>query len=174
MTGVAITRRRNGSVTILGLLNTDAQAVAAAQSRTILVRLAETSAVTDLRNGQDFGNTEMVRVTLPACEPVIMSLSPVPLPDVTIEAPPSLRLGETGTVAVGRTGNSPDAVQIFHIEVRNPDGVLMDHYGANLRTTSGAAEHLLPLALNDPPGRWSITVRDAVSGRQETSVVIVH
>ena len=174
VTGVAITRRRNGSVTILGLLNTDAQAVAAAQSRTILVRLAETSAVTDLRNGQDFGNTEMVRVTLPACEPVIMSLSPVPLPDVTIEAPPSLRLGETGTVAVGRTGNSPDAVQIFHIEVRNPDGVLMDHYGANLRTTSGAAEHLLPLALNDPPGRWSITVRDAVSGRQETSVVMVE
>ena len=172
--GIAITRRRNGSVTILGLLNTDAQAMAMPRSRSILMRLPERQAVTDLRSGREYGKTDTVKVTLPAYEPVILSLSPVAPPDFSIEVPPSLRLGQTATLAVGRAGPSPDAVQIFHLEVRNPDGVLMDHYGANLRTTSGAAEHLLPLALNDPPGRWSLSVRDTVSGRQQTSVVIVE
>ena len=172
--GIAITQRRNGAMTILGLLNTDAQAMAMPRSRSILIRLPETRAVTDLRSGREYGETDTVKVTLPAYEPVILSLSPVAPPDFSIEVPPSLRLGQTATLAVGRAGTSPDAVQVFHLEVRNPDGVLMDQYCANLRANSGTVKRLLPLALNDPPGRWSLSVRDTVSGRQKISVVTVE
>jgi hypothetical protein len=46
-------------------------------------------------------------------------------------------------------------------------------YSLNLVAREGRAEAEIPFALNDPPGRWRVVVRDVASGVRGESAVEV-
>ena len=59
----------------------------------------------------------------------------------------------------GRPGRHWVRVQAF-----GPDGQERTCYARNVALEGGAAVTYIPLALNDPPGKWRITARDVISG----------
>ncbi len=65
-----------------------------------------------------------------------------------------------------------DLDTVVRLTVINPMGKAMDHYAANLIVSNGEYNGKLPLALNDPKGKWTLSFRDILSGKVlETTVV---
>jgi hypothetical protein len=60
-----------------------------------------------------------------------------------------------------------------HVEVRNPAGKTLDHYTANLALVNGAAEFSIPLALDDLPGTWRVTVREPYAHQSASATFTV-
>ncbi|MEA3402369.1 MAG: beta-galactosidase [Armatimonadota bacterium] len=52
-----------------------------------------------------------------------------------------------------------------HVTVIGPDGQERRHYARNVPLTDGAGVTYLPMALNDPPGTWTVQARDVISGQ---------
>jgi len=104
---------------------------------------------------------------------VLLSLSAMPFPTLQIAAPTEASRGQTIELGFSFRGPAPLAAHVFHIEVRNGEGKFVPSYSGNvLSDSNGAAFKHLPLALNDPAGSWSITVKDLLSGQEQH--VAVH
>jgi hypothetical protein len=105
---------------------------------------------------------------LVAGAPLFLALSSEPVGKLSVSA-----MGSNGTspkVAAGDTvafqvhlsmpyghKNFPEAI---HVEVRNPEGKILNYYGRNLQLKEGTARFSVPLALNDAAGDWTVTVRE--------------
>jgi hypothetical protein len=61
----------------------------------------------------------------------------------------------------------------MHVEVFDPGGKPVRYYSGKVNVVHGAAQFLVPSALNDTPGRWRVRVRDVISGiRTEREVAL--
>jgi hypothetical protein len=60
------------------------------------------------------------------------------------------------------------------VEVADPSGKVLPQYSGNLLAPEGRAAKSLPLAQNDPAGRWEVRVKDLLSGETRTSAVEVY
>ncbi|MBT3289145.1 MAG: hypothetical protein HN380_17500, partial [Victivallales bacterium] len=94
-----------------------------------------------------------------------------------------LGLASPKTAALGRElryelslrtdGGTPDS-HVFIVEVLGPDGGLRQHYAAQLVAPNGKATGTIPLALNDPPGTWTIRATDRATGTVRTASFTVN
>jgi hypothetical protein len=55
------------------------------------------------------------------------------------------------------------------MDVIDPSGRAVLAYSGNMLVAGGTATKLLPLALNDQPGRWKIRTTDVASGQTSTA-----
>jgi hypothetical protein len=55
----------------------------------------------------------------------------------------------------------------------DPTGKALDYYSGNIIASDGRAEKLLPLAVNDSPGKWTLLVHDLLSGDTRTATMEV-
>jgi hypothetical protein len=55
------------------------------------------------------------------------------------------------------------------VEVVDPAGKVVSHYSGNVLAPNGRCDKLLPLAINDAPGRWVVRVKDVLSGQTQIS-----
>jgi hypothetical protein len=159
-------RFRNGAVTILALLRDLPNPPAGPGPRPralepIVVGLPQASNVYDLREHRGLGRTERVEVALDPVEPTILALSDAPLSPPSIEAPAEVRLGGSAEIAI-RT-NSGAARDVVHVEAIDPSGTPELRYSGNL-VGAGTFAKLLPLALNDKPGTWTIRATAPLGG----------
>ncbi len=146
----------------------------------IEIKLPQAQYAYDLRAHHYLGNVSQVSGALIAGEPVIYALRSLPIGRLSVgiagagRAPAQLRAGDTITLSVRVTnqdsnttssigGHSPQTDQVpedaVYVEVRNPSGKILDYYGATVLVAGEAQVHI-PTALNDEPGRWSVTVRE--------------
>jgi hypothetical protein len=123
------------------------------------------------------GHSSEVNGTLVAGAPLFLALSSEPVGKLSVSA-----MGSNGTsprVAAGGTvafrvhlsmpyghRNFPEAV---HVEVRNPEGKILNYYDKNLQLKEGIARFSVPLALNDVTGDWTVTVREAYTHETSTA-----
>ncbi len=159
---------RNGGVRILGLLNNppieqDELGPLKIQSqkqfeKTNRVRLviSEPAYAYDLRNRKSLG----------PYEPALIALAPSALPKWRVRIPKRVRRGETAVVSIVFDESSPVETDVLHVEIRNPSGELARFFSGNVLTRDNAATKPLPIAWNDPAGRWSVFVKDVLSGQQ--------
>jgi hypothetical protein len=59
---------------------------------------------------------------------------------------------------------NPIGYHVIRVTVTGPDGQERDPYAANVAAPGGVGEYVLPLAANDPRGRWTVTATDVASG----------
>jgi hypothetical protein len=71
-------------------------------------------------------------------------------------------------------GGPAVAADVFHVQVVGPDGKTMRPYSGNVLGSRGAAEAVLPLACNDPPGKWMVTVKNVMSGEVRNASIQVE
>jgi hypothetical protein len=137
--------------------------------RTVRLTLPAEMYACDVRAAKPLGRKKDISLMLDPYEPAIFAFSPEPIDKLRVAAPASIRRGETGNI--GLSVGSPAAVHVFHVEVLNPSGKVAAHYSGNVLARDGAAAELLPIAYNDPAGKWTVLVKDLLSG-QENSVAI--
>jgi hypothetical protein len=63
-----------------------------------------------------------------------------------------------------RTHGPAPGTHVLRIEVQDPQGRLLRHYGQNVVCPEGQGQATIPLALNDAPGQWTVTARDVATG----------
>ena len=158
----------------------------------VTVNLAEPRHVYDLRAHRSLGRVTRVTGQLTAGEPLLFAFLAAPVGRVWIipadnnASSVRIKAGETARFSVrllpanaGSTGQAstnpagampPSAV---HIEVRNPQGKVLDHYTANLPLDGGQAEFAVPLALSDPPGTWRVVAREPYTNAAATTSFVV-
>ena len=105
-------------------------------------------------------------------DPVILGLSEIPLAPPSISGPRYTHLGSNAEFFI--YSDSPAALDVVHLDVIDPEGSIVAHYSGNLSVTRGAASKLLPFAVNDKPGIWTIRTRDLVSGATATAELKVE
>ena len=110
--------------------------------------------------------TESVRKIAGTLDPVKPSIfllhagEPDPLKLSAVESIVKLQRIE---IAVERPKESASPA-LFSIRIVGPDRVERPHYGGTVAVKDGALSHIISFALNDPPGTWTVAVRDALSG----------
>ena len=84
---------------------------------------------------------------------------------VRLELPEQAVVGQdcTAGLTIETEGGQPE-LHVFRLDVIGPDGLPRRGYSQNVVATSGTAKATVPFALNDPPGAWTLLVRDVASG----------
>jgi hypothetical protein len=181
--GVETHRFRNGGMTIIGLLSNPQLRVNELGppefksnerfEKPCSVRLilpGELYAY-DIRNGKVLGKRKEIPVTLDPYEPMVFAFSPTPVPELRLAAPSQIARGATGQLGLSFDGESPAAVHVLHLDIINPEGKTVAYYSGNVLASSGRAAKLLRLAGNDTPGKWTVRVKDLLSGQERTAAV---
>ncbi|MDD5484128.1 MAG: beta-galactosidase trimerization domain-containing protein, partial [Kiritimatiellae bacterium] len=74
------------------------------------------------------------------------------------------RPGEALTYELILEGTDRPGHHVFHVDLTAPDGKIVSYYSGNLAAENGRAKGVVPLALNEKPGKWKIRARDAATG----------
>jgi hypothetical protein len=104
-----------------------------------------------------------------AFEPLIFSVAESEIAAPSVSLPARIARGESARVAIAVASSRPAATHVLHVEVSNPSGQIVGHYSGNLSAPGGRAAKLIPIALNDPAGRWEIRVKDILTGQSSVS-----
>jgi hypothetical protein len=169
----------NGGVVIVALLrDLDASAEASPprpdKPEAVDLKLARPYEVYDVGARHRFGLTARLTIEIGSVAPVILALSEKPLPIPSISGPLSVHVGETVNYRIEPNGHSLAALDVLHIEVADPDNIVVPYYGGNLLTPAGAVSYRLPLAVNDKAGAWTIRARDLLTGATATAQLQVQ
>ncbi len=124
--------------------------------------------VHNIRSGNAMGRLKEIGVTLEPYAPAMFALTAEPPAEAHIRAPRVAVRGELVRVEADY-GGSADGVA--HFEVTDPNGAVHLDYTGSAPISDGVAERLIPFAVNDPAGAWTVRVRDVLTGRRLQAVV---
>jgi len=138
----------------------------------VLLSLPHPYFVYDLRKGRPLGSTDRPRVELGLVEPVVLALSEKPLAPPSISGPTGTRRGADAEITISLI--SPAAVDVVHLDAIDPDGNPVTHYSGNLLITESRTKKVLPLAVNDKTGVWTIRAKNLLGGATATAELVVE
>ena len=78
-----------------------------------------------------------------------------------------------GTVQVAISSGSPER-HVVHLDVARPDGQTVRYLARNLETERGRASFSLPLALNEPEGRYTLRFTDVATGTTASAEITLR
>ncbi|MHB1935684.1 MAG: beta-galactosidase [Acidobacteriaceae bacterium] len=113
---------------------------------------------------KELGQKKDLTLTVDPYDPTILVASDTPLPQMQVSVPERVQRGSVANIAI-HAGPSPADLSIFHVEVRDPEGNLQRFYSGNVIARQGAGVKSIPFAANDAPGKWTVDVRDVMSGQ---------
>jgi hypothetical protein len=168
----------NGAVTIVALQRdfpgtpeTDSSALPNDPEKVVLV-LPRPLFVYDLRKGRPLGSTDRLPVELGPVEPTLLAMSEQPLAPPSVSGPRGARLGANAEISI--SSSSATAFNVIHLDVIDPEGQTAAHYSRNLMIRGGGTTTLLPLAVNDKPGVWTIRATDLLGGAAVATDLVVE
>lgn len=144
-----------------------------AKKKSVRLVLPKPMYVYDTRRMKSLGRQEKLAIEVDPYDPTILALSENPLPMLEVKVPEHVKAGETTQILLA-TPQTPAATQIYNVEVLNASGDRMLHYSQNVVASGGSAVMDLPLAKNDTTGKWTIHVRDMLSGAVVTRTMDVQ
>lgn len=155
-------RLLDGEVTILGLQR-DFDAATLGSERVVLA-LAHPAAAYDLLRQKQLGLSDRVELDIDPVKPTLLAISPRPLKEPSIRGPSQARRGEVTTFKIGIGGETIRHSCVLHVDVEDPDDRPKLAYGKNIVVREDDGKFALPLALNDPIGRWRLRFTDVATG----------
>ena len=168
----------NGAVTIVALQRdfpgtpqTDPGSIPSGEEEVVLA-LPRPFFVYDLRKERLLGSIDRVPVALAPVEPVLLALSEKPLAPPSVSGPLSAPRGANAEISIW--SNSPAALDVIHLDAIDPEGNTVAHYSGNLLITGTKSTKLLPFAVNDKPGVWTIRARDVLGGATAAAELVVE
>jgi Beta-galactosidase trimerisation domain len=135
----------------------------------ITIKLPRKLYVTDVRSGRRLGYTDVVHSSVLVGDAVVLALNSNEN-TITLRGPAVASLGEhVGfTIAVSRPGRSLISCHVFA-----PDGSMLPAYASNMLLDHATRSFVLPSALNDPSGTYTIRATDVVTGATgETKIIL--
>jgi hypothetical protein len=126
--------------------------------------------VYDVRTGEALGQKAAVTARLEPGDTKLYALLPYEVKGVTVNPGKGpVRRGEVLPYQVGVRCSGQPGIHVFHVKVIGPDGKERPHYGTKLSGPAGSAVGAVPLALNDPPGQWTLRAWDVATKRMGTT-----
>lgn len=159
---VEIRQFRNGGVRIVGLQRDLAKGAEPGAMRSVFLRLRETAWRTDLRGRAPASRASRFPVRLDPVEPTVLAISHSMLPKPVLNGPREATLGDIADFRLHLSGPSAATTHVVRLEVRDPSGRVVGAYSANVALRGDKTRWQLKLALNDAPGTWTVTARDAL------------
>jgi hypothetical protein len=130
--------------------------------------------VYDMREGKALGRTDKAAKAMLNGDAAFFAVLPYRVEAVRVAAG-QVRQGAMATCqAEVRVSEAAAGLHVLRVEVLGPDGVPRPHYGAVALADGGKATHAIPLALNDPKGRWTVRFTDVVSRASGEAVLEVQ
>jgi len=126
----------------------------------ITIKLPHKFYVTDVRSGKRFGYTDIIHSSVLVGDAAVLSLSPVEN-KVALSGPPYSSRGEHIAFNLSSSVGGP---HLIRCHVFAPDGSMMPVYAGNLLLDTATLSFVLPSALNDPAGVYTIRATDVVTG----------
>ena len=126
----------------------------------ITIRLPRKFYVADVRSGKQLGYTNIIHSSALIGDAVVLGLSPV-LNKITLDGPATALLGEHVSFSVA---SSVPGRRLIRCHVFAPDGSPLPVYAKNVLMQNGSSTFVLPAALNDPSGTYTIRATDVVTG----------
>ena len=140
---------------------------------TVQLHLPNAMYLYDTRAHKALGEKKQIALTVDPYDPTILVASDTPLPEMQVSVPDHIERGSVADVAVHATPAQAD-VSIFHVDVLDPQGNHILYYSGNLIARQGGGVHSIPFAANDIPGKWTVIVRDLMSGQSVQQTVNVE
>jgi len=120
----------------------------------------------DVRQQRYLGKVKTTKLELaPGCAKLIAAV-PYKLKTLRLEMPKSATPGEVITYEIRLRTSQPIQAGTWAVrmDVSGPDGKPVLAYSGQRALTNGVFEGRLPLALNDPTGKWRVRVTEAITG----------
>lgn len=124
------------------------------------------SYIYNIRNATYIGYATDTDVSIKPLDPVILALVPYKISGVKLNLNTnSPKQGDVlqYTASITAEGGSQPDPQVVRIRLTDPSGKDVSYYDANL-LVKGSSAGKLELALNEAPGKWTITATDIISG----------
>jgi len=126
----------------------------------------------DLRRRSYLGEVDEVTVELRPGRAYFLALLPGSVPDLKLVVPGRARRGETVKVRIALPGSTGS--HAVKLRAYLPEGVEADWFREILLVGSEFKEVVLPIAFNDPVGRWRVEARELFSGKRALKEVEVR
>lgn len=156
-----VTRWVNGPVQIVSLFRHQGTA------ESVKVSLPKAGYVYDLKNHRDLGRQQSFQVTLTPYRAMFYALSPEPLKPATLKAAPSVARGGVQRVQLAST--VPRGNQAVKVEVKLPGGANADWIDPVTVVDGKGAAVDVPVAFNDPTGKWTVQATELYTGKTVTA-----
>lgn len=142
--------------------------------RSLQLQLPATMYAYDLRAGKALGPVKQLDITLNPYEPALFAFSPAEFTPLRASAPARVHRGDVANIALTAGANTPGVTRVFHVDVIDPSGKTALQYSGNLIAPDGSIARRLPTALNDATGKWTVRVKDVLSGQQQSVEIDVY
>jgi hypothetical protein len=126
----------------------------------ITVKLPRRLYVTDARNGKQLGSTSVIHSSVIVGDAAVFGLSPTQN-TITLRGAAAAPLG--AHPAFNITSQTPGR-RLIRCHVFAPDHSMLPAYSSNVLLEGAAATIVLPTALNDPAGVYTLRATDVVTG----------
>jgi hypothetical protein len=126
----------------------------------IVIKLPRKLYVADVRSGKQLGYTDVIHSSALMGDALVLGLSPVQN-KLSLHGPATALLGEHVSFPVA---SSVPGRRLIRCHVFAPDGSPLPVYAKNVLTVNGSSTFVLPTALNDPSGSYTIRATDVVTG----------
>lgn len=119
----------------------------------------------DVRGKKDLGSISTLKTTLSPWEPLVFTRSPQPLAALKVSLPSNLKAGSALLVNLMADSHPEETRRFVHVDVVDPSGEVYSLYSRNEIVARLPHTIEVPTAYSDPIGRWSVKVRDVISGQ---------
>jgi hypothetical protein len=126
----------------------------------IIIKVPNKFYVTDVRSGRRLGYSDAVHSSVVVGDAAVLGLSPAEN-KLTLSGPPSSARGEHVAFTLSSSVAGP---RLIRCHVFAPDGLMLPVYARNLLLENHAIAFVLPSALNDVAGAYTIRATDVVTG----------
>lgn len=130
----------------------------------LTVTLDKDYAIYDTRAGKFLGKKNAATFSLDKYQPTILALLPEPVESMKVEAAGEIAAGDLVDVKAGLTAPKLGDAHAFHVIVSGPDGKEIRPLTRTLTAVKGQVAFKLPMAVSDPKGVYTLTVRDVPTG----------
>lgn len=157
--GYLFRRFSNGDTTLIGVVRDSDNAADAT------LRLAHPEYVYDVRAGELLGKVSSIPINKEGRRVRLFSLLSGPTKRLSVQTGRKIHRGQAVPLKVNlNAGGVGVAGRIVRMQVFGPGKVEMEHYRSYITLNVSEASASVPLALNDPVGKWTITVTDVATG----------
>jgi hypothetical protein len=136
----------------------------------VTIRLPNAYRVTNARTGEDLGRTDAVKTAVTLGGALVLGLSDS-RNTLTVTGPRSAIRGDHPEFTVRASGPAKTLVRCHFF---GPDGELVPIYAKNLVLEGGAGQVVLPSALNDALGNYTLRVTDVITGATASIVITLR
>jgi len=159
---------KDGDAMYLGLLRDHTPLKSAQKAEIILPKKGH---IYDLRCGKYLGNTAMIKTALKPGRAGLWAVLPEKAGELKLDGDNEIRAGEKVKFRICVNDNYRHVVRV---NVFDADGRMRNEYAQNVVCGNGSAEYVLPLALNDGQGEWTIFARDILGGSTVQHKLIIR